>query len=73
MDLSNFERLSKLGAFESKTESSTVRPPDFSDAGNAEVFTQAHKGNLIFKTHSVFSSLLQYHFLLHRGNAAAFC
>lgn len=48
MDLSNFERLSKLGAFEPKTESSTVRPPDFSDAGNAEVFTQAHKGNLIF-------------------------
>lgn len=48
MDLSNFERLSKLGAFEPKTESSTVRPPDFSDAGNAAVFVREHKGDLIF-------------------------
>lgn len=48
MDRENFERLLNEGAFESKTESSTVCPPDLSDAGNAEVFTQEHKGDLIF-------------------------
>ena len=48
MDRENFERLLNEGAFESKAESSTVRPPDFSDAGNAAVFVREHKGDLIF-------------------------
>lgn len=48
MDRANFERLMNEGAFESKTESSTVRPPDFSDAGNAAVFVREHSGDLIF-------------------------
>lgn len=45
MDRANFERLLKQGYFE---EPSPVRPPDFSDAGNADIFTHRYKGQLIF-------------------------
>lgn len=44
MDRASFGDLLKQGL----VESSSIRPNDFSDAGNAEVFTREQRGNLIF-------------------------